>query len=95
MTRKSAAVFAFQESRSDITTSKASKKVSAPIAMAAPVRIVLSEITDEVVDVRLFRLAVLEANDDVRDITCTTRAYWYKRVALYGQHASHRAQLPF
>jgi hypothetical protein len=63
--------------------------------MAAPVKILLSVNADEVVDVRLLILAVLEANDDVRDITRTLRAYWYKRLALCGQHASNRALLPF
>ena len=95
MTCKSAAVFAFQESFLDITPSKASKKISAPIAMAAPVRILVSVIADEVVDVRLLILALPEANDDVRDITRIICAYWYKRLALCGQCASHRALLLF
>jgi hypothetical protein len=90
MTRKTPAVLAFQESRSDITAFKASKKISAPIAMAAPVTIVVSVTADDVVDVRLLILALLEANSDVRDITRTIRPYLYKRLALYGQHASYR-----
>ena len=68
MTRKSAAVFAFQESRSDITMSKANKKVSAPIAMAAPVTIVVSVIADEVVDVRLFMPELPVVNVEISDI---------------------------
>jgi len=95
MTRTIPAVLAFQESRSDITISKASKNISAPIAMAAPVTILVSVIADEVVDVRLLILALLEDNDDVRDITRTIRPYWYKRLALCGQRASNRALLPF
>jgi hypothetical protein len=37
--RNAVAVFAFQESLRDITSYKASKKISAPIAMAAPIKI--------------------------------------------------------
>ena len=92
MTRKTPAVLAFQEWCPDITTFEASKKISAPIAMAAPVTILLSVIPDEVVDVRLLELVV---NIEISDIARTTRAYWYKRLALCGQCALHRALLPF
>jgi hypothetical protein len=95
MTRKIPAVLAFQESRSDIATSEASKKRSTPVAMAAPVTIVLNVIADDVVDVRLLMLELLVVNVEISDITRTMRAYWYKRVALCGQHASHRAPLSF
>lgn len=68
---KAAAVFAFQESRSDIKKFKVSKKMSAPIAIAAPVKIVLSVIAEVVVDVRL--LVLLEVKADISDITLATR----------------------
>jgi hypothetical protein len=68
MTRKSAAVFAFQESLSDITAFKANKKVSAPSAMAAPVTILVSVIADEVVDVRPLMLELLVVIVEISDI---------------------------
>jgi hypothetical protein len=68
MTRKTPAVLAFQESCSDITAFKASKKVSAPIAMAAPVTILVSATADEVVNVRLLMLELLVVNVEISDI---------------------------
>ena len=75
MIRKAPAVLAFQESCSDITPFKASKKRSAPIAMTAPVTIVVSVIADDVVDVRLLMFELLVVNIVISDITRTIRAY--------------------
>ena len=64
-----AAVFAFQESRRDISSFKVSKTVSAPMAMVAQVKTWLIAIADEVVDVRLLMLELLEVSVEISDIT--------------------------
>jgi hypothetical protein len=66
-----AALFAFQESYCDITEYKTSTKISAPLAMTAPVTMSLSAIADEVVDVKL---ALLEVNVTINDMTLTTHS---------------------
>lgn len=67
--RRVAGVFAFQESLFDITSVNASKKIRAPIAMAAQVMTTLIAIADEVVDVRLLIVELLDVNVEIRPIT--------------------------
>ena len=64
--RKAAVVFAFLKSINIDASFKISTKISTPVATAAPVRMSLSAIADEVVDVRL--LALLEVNVEISDI---------------------------
>jgi hypothetical protein len=64
MTRKAAALCAFQESLLDITSFKASKKIRTPIVIAQQVIMTLSSI-DEVVDVRPLKDELLELNVDI------------------------------
>lgn len=70
--RRVAAVSTFQELLLDITSVKASKKISAPIAMAEQVMMALIAIADEVVDVRLLMVELLEVNVEISPITLTT-----------------------
>ena len=80
--RRVAAVCALQESCSAITTFNVSKKTRAPIAMAAPVKMLLSVTADDVVDVRLLMLGLFEGNVDIRDMALVKRSYKYKRFSL-------------
>jgi hypothetical protein len=81
--RRVAAVFAFQESLFDITSFKASRKISAAIAMAAPVKMLVSVIADVVVDVRLLILELLEVNVDISDIKQSIRLRVYTFFPLF------------
>jgi hypothetical protein len=69
--RRVFAVSAFHDSLRDSIYLKASKKISAAIATAAPVKMLVSEIADVVVEVRLLMLELLEVNVDISDITRT------------------------
>ena len=71
MVLTAAALFAFQEPYCDITKYKTSIKISAPLAMTAPVTMSPSAIADEVIEVKL---ALLEVNVTINDITLTTRS---------------------
>jgi hypothetical protein len=66
--RKAEAFSAFQESLLDLTSFKASKKIRTPIAIAQEVKMTLSDIADEVVDVRLPMDELLEVNVEIRTI---------------------------
>ncbi len=67
--RRVVAVSAFHDSLRDSIYLKASKKISAAIAMAAPVKMLVNVIAEVVVDVRLLMLELLEVNVDISDIT--------------------------
>src|SRR5665647_457057 len=66
--RRVFAVPAFHDSLRDCMCLKASKKIRAAIAMAAPVKMLGNEIAEVVVDVRLLMLELLEVNVDISDI---------------------------
>ena len=71
MALTAAALFALREPYCDITKYKTSIQRSAALAMTAPVTMSLSAIADEVIDVKL---ALLEVNVTINDITLTTRS---------------------
>jgi hypothetical protein len=66
MAHKAAVVFAFLASINIDAPFKMSTKISTPVATAAPVKIWVSPIADEVVDVRL--LVLFEVNVKINDI---------------------------
>ncbi|MGZ4924057.1 MAG: hypothetical protein ACXV5H_08880 [Halobacteriota archaeon] len=68
MIRKAEAFCAFQELLLDITSFKASKKIRVPIAIAQQDKMTLSDIADEVVDVRLVIDELLEVNVEISTI---------------------------
>ena len=68
MIRKAEALCAFQESPLDFTSFKASKKIRTAIAIAQQVKMTLSDIADEVVDVRLLMEELLEVNVEISTI---------------------------
>ncbi len=68
MIRKAEALRAFQELLFDITSFKASKKIRTPIAIAQQVKMTLSDIADDVVDVRLLMDELLEVNVEISTI---------------------------
>ena len=65
--------------RVDANALKASKKLSVPIAIAAPTKMGPAVIADKVVDERLLLLEVQVA---ISVITRTPRTHWYKRFSL-------------
>jgi len=66
--RKAEALCAFQESLLDFTSFKASRKIRTPIAIAQQLKMTLSDIADEVVDVRLLMDELLEVNVEISTI---------------------------
>lgn len=82
ITRKAAALCAFQEPLLDITSFKASKKIRTPIAIAQQVRMILSDIAEEVVDERLLIDELLEVNVEISDIILIS-PFQYKRFAVF------------
>ena len=66
--RKAEALRAFQVLLLDITSFKASKKIRTPIAIAQQVKMRLSDIAEEVVDVRLLMDELLEVNVEISTI---------------------------
>ena len=70
MALKAAAVSAFQDSREEATSLKISKKMSAPMTMAAPIKMLLSPV-DELVDVRAPKPDLLDVSVETSAITRT------------------------
>ncbi|MGZ4865277.1 MAG: hypothetical protein ACXV5H_09470 [Halobacteriota archaeon] len=66
--RRVVAVSAFHDSLRDRIYLKASRIIRAAIAKVAPVKILVNEIAEVVVDVRLLMLELLEVNVDISDI---------------------------
>jgi hypothetical protein len=79
MARNAAAVFALREPLRNITSYTESKKTRTLIVIAVPIKISLSAIADDVLDVRLLTLELLEGSVAISAITRTTRGCPYKR----------------